>query len=141
MDRSSFTVGRYVGRLVEIRLFHLGSVDTIAELSRLIAGEARSAQALTVIFGDYRRTRPFSQEVGDAWSRAMRGFNESVAWSAILLARSNETFNLQIERVVRCAVHPARRLFWDARELREWVGPRATAAELSRLDPLLRDGA
>ena len=80
----AFTVTLCVGRLIEVRIFHLSALDTISRLSHRIATEADARPS--AILGDYRRTRPFSQSVGDAWSRAMRGFNESVAWSAILLA-------------------------------------------------------
>jgi hypothetical protein len=134
----AFTVTLCVGRLIEVRIFHLSALETISRLSHRIVTEAGARPS--VILGDYRRTRPFSQSVGDAWSRAMRGFNDNVAWSAILLARSNDTFNLQVERVVRCAGNPGRRLFYDERELRDWVAQRATAAELSRVDQIVCEG-
>jgi hypothetical protein len=136
---TAFTVDLCVGRLVEVRVFQLSGLDALAKLSNRIVTFAGAGPAPAVIVGDYTHARPFSQTVGDAWSRAMRGFNESVAWSALLLARSNETFNLQIERVVRCAGNPGRRLFYEGRELRDWVAERATAAELVRVETLLRD--
>jgi hypothetical protein len=134
----AFTVNLCVGRLLEVRIFYLSGPDTLSRLSQRMVTFAKAGAAPAVIFGDYTLASPFSQMVGDAWSRAMRGFNESVAWSALLLARSNETFNLQIERVVRCAGNPGRRLFYDGPELREWVAQRATQAELMRVDELLR---
>ena len=135
----AFTVQRHVDRLVEVQIFQLRGIVTLDEVSRRIVAAARATPTPAVIFGDYRRARPFSQTVGDAWARAMRGFNEHLAWSALLLARSNETFNLQVERVVRCAGNPGRRLFCDAWELRAWVAQRATSAELLRIDQLVNE--
>jgi hypothetical protein len=52
-------------------------------------------------------------------------------------------FNLQIERVVRCAGHSGhRRIFTDLLELREWMRDAATEAERQAIDAFLsrRDG-
>ncbi len=136
-----FTVRRRVGRLIEIRVRHLRAVEQLHEMSAHVVREAHKAPSRPIIFGDYRWTSPFSQDVGDEWSRSMRGFNESVAFSAILLARANVTFNLQIERVVRCAGNPGRRLFYDALQLHDWVAERATTPEVTRVAQLLRETA
>lgn len=55
------------------------------------------------------------------WSRAMRRNNGSIGRSALLLDPANAMYNLQVERVVQCAGSPARRLFADIEELRDWV--------------------
>jgi hypothetical protein len=136
----AFTVRRRVGRLLEIRVLHLRHVDQLLRLSTTILNEARALPSRTIVFGDYRRTLPFSQDVADRWSRDMRGYNVGLALSAILLAPSNATFNLQIERVIRCAGNPWRRTFYDVRELRDWVATRATRDELAQLDELLSPG-
>jgi hypothetical protein len=136
----AFTVRRRVGRLLEIRILHLRHVDQLLTLSTTILKEARALPSRAIVFGDFRRTRPFSQDVADRWSRDMRGYNVGLALSGILLAPWNATFNLQIERVIRCAGNPWRRTFYDVRELRSWVAIRATSDELERLDHLLSLG-
>jgi hypothetical protein len=137
---SPFIVDFRVGRLLEIRVWHLRCVDEMLSLSAGLASEARKLSSPPIIFADYRRSRPFPQDVADAWSRCMRAFNKSVALSAILLDPSNETFNLQLERVVRCACNPSRRAFCDPRELRDWFARMSTTEELARLDDLLTGG-
>jgi hypothetical protein len=99
--------------------------------------EQAGALQPSVIFADYRAAQPFSQAVADDWSRTMRSFNGSIARSAILLDPGNETFNLQFQRVVRCAGSAARRWFADAAELRSWLRDVLTDAELARVDDLL----
>jgi hypothetical protein len=134
-----FQVCLRVGRLLEIQVWHLEGPEQQRGLSECIMREARRAPSRPIIFADYRKTSPFPQAVGDAWARAMRSFKDHFAYSAILLAPSNETFNLQLERVARCADNPRRRLFREKRELYDWLAERTTAPELARLAQLLRD--
>ena len=90
-----------------------------------------------ILLADYRMASPFSQDVGDAWSRAMRRFNTTVERSAVLLDPANETFNLQLARVVRCAGLANRCCFDEAGLLRAWVAPILTPYERAKLDDLL----
>lgn len=136
-----FTVLSGFGRLLEVRVFEVFSVDDIASLSAALAEEALALVAPPVIFCDYRAAPPFSQAVADEWSREMRGFNAKVVRSAILISPDNETFNLQLARVVRCAGSASRQLFSDAGELREWLWELLTATELARVDELIHPTA
>jgi hypothetical protein len=126
-----------VGRLLELQL---AAAPDPARLFGVTARMIGQVPVLTsaVIFADYRVATPFSQAVADQWSRSMRAFNANLARSAILLDSSNETFNLQIERVVRCAGSAARRCFSDPAELRGWLREVLTDFELTRVDELLR---
>jgi hypothetical protein len=136
-----FTVRSGFGRLLEVRVVEVLSVEDIASLS---AGLAEGVLALAVrpfVFCDCRSAPPFSQAVADQWSRDMRGFNDKVVRSAILLSPDNETFNLQLARVVRCAGSTSRRLFSEADELRAWLCDLLTDVELARVDQLLRPTA
>jgi len=132
-----FTVLSEVGRLLEIRLFGVCGLDDIAALTAQLREAAHSLDGRPIIFGDFRRAPPFSQAVADQWSRDMRGFNDRLTRSALLLSTENGTFNLQFERVVRCAGCASRRLFSSAGELREWLRGSLTQVELARLDRLL----
>jgi hypothetical protein len=52
----------------------------------------------------------------------MRESNRGIVRSGLLIDPANTMFNLQVERVVRCALNPARRLFDNIDELRDWLG-------------------
>jgi len=135
--RAPFTVLSEVGRLLEIRVFGVCSVDDIVALTCQLREAAHLLDGQPIIFGDFRTACPFSQAVADEWSRDMRGFNGKLTRSALLLSAENETFNLQLARVVRCAGWASRRLFSSAGELREWLRGSLTEVELARLNCLL----
>ena len=59
----------------------------------------------------------------------------------LLLDPSNAMYNLQIERVVRCAGNPGRRLFVDIDLLRDWIGGPVSESERKALDGLFADRA
>jgi hypothetical protein len=60
--------------------------------------------------------------------------------SAILLDPLNSTFNLQLERIVRCAGNSARRVFWRTDELHAWMEGEKTEHERRALAELFADG-
>ena len=77
-------------------------------------------------------------EATGSWSHAMREGNEALIRSAVLVDPGNTMFNLQLDRVVRCAGHAGhRRIFADAGELRDWLGDVATEAERQAIDAFL----
>jgi hypothetical protein len=135
--REPFDVRCVTGRLIELRLFDVSLTDEVTAMNAALMSAAAPLGARAIILADCRQAGPFPHEVGDAWSRAMRRFNGNVVRSAILLEPSNETFNLQIARVVRCAGLPARRWFHDPDELRAFLADVLTECELARLDEVL----
>jgi hypothetical protein len=135
--REPFDVQCVAGRLVELRLFDLSVPDEVTAMNAALRSASAHLGAKAVIVADCRQASPFPHEVGDAWSRAMRRFNGNVIRSAILLDPSNETFNLQIARVIRCAGLPARRWFHDPEEARAFLADVLTELELARLADVL----
>ena len=69
----------------------------------------------------------------------MRQNNASGLRGGLLLDPSNAKDNLQIERVVRCAGNPARRLFADIDLLRDWIAGPLSEWERKALDDLFTD--
>jgi hypothetical protein len=135
VETPPFTVRRCVGRIVELRVTRLRHVDDVVALEARV-GEASPVER-AIIFADYRSAKPCPQALADEWARLMRVYNGRLARSAILLDRENIAFNMQMERIVRCAGSPARRTFDDPVALRRWLSSESTEAELSRLDELL----
>jgi hypothetical protein len=136
-DLVPFTVRPSVGRLVALRVRRLRHLEEVHALTRMLHDAARDVGCGTIIFSDLRRAMPLPQHVADEWSRDMREFNKRLSRTGMLLDRDNETFNLQLERVVRCAGHPLRRVFYDGRDLREWLSRALGAVEMSLVDELL----
>jgi hypothetical protein len=135
--REPFVVRVQAGRLLELQVFDLGLPEDVEALARAVFAAAAELGVPAILLSDNRAAGPFSQEVGDSWSRVMRQFNARVARSAILLDPANETFNLQLERVVRCAGSTRRRWFCDPFEARAWLADVASPSEMTRLDEVL----
>ena len=80
-------------------------------------------------------------EAAGPWSHAMREANKYLIRSAVLVDPGNTMFNLQMERVVRCADYAGRRrIFTNVAELRDWMSDAAADAELQAIDALLSRG-
>lgn len=58
---------------------------------------------------------------------------------AILVARSNATLTLQLNRIVREAGYENRRVFFDAEPAAAWLDPELTAEENRRVDEFLAE--
>jgi hypothetical protein len=129
------------GRLVEVRIGRPAGLADIEWLNAAVFAAVRSAGPRAVVCADHRAAYPLlSRDMADAWSRGMRGANRSVGRSAILLHPANDTYNLQIERIVQCAGHEGRRVFASAREIHEWLDGDLTEAERVALRVFLSDG-
>jgi hypothetical protein len=128
-----------VGRIVEVRPQRLADLSDVEALKADVFGALPRAGPRAVICADYRRAKPLSEQMANAWSRAMRRTNPTIARSVLLLNPSNTIFNLQIERVVRCAGNSTRRLFADIDELRGWVEEDLSQVECEALRAFLRD--
>lgn len=110
-----------VGRIVEVRVRRLAEMAEVESLNAGVLAAVHIAGPGAVICADYRRVSPLQHGIADAWSRAMRKANRSIARSAILVDPTNTMFNLQLERIVRCAGNPRRRFFADLEELHLWL--------------------
>jgi hypothetical protein len=127
------------GRLVMVHVGRLATVDDIATLDARVFASLRRTGPGAVICADFRRATPLSPEISGIWARSMRSVNGSIARSGMLLDPLNTMFNLQLDRVVRCAGNPARRAFEDVEELVDWVAPGLTQREQRGLRSILAE--
>ena len=127
------------GSIVEVRVRRLANMGDVAALHAQVVEALRRAGPRPVICADHRLASPLSRDVADAWSRVMRQNNASGVRGGLLLDPSNAMYNLQIERVVRCAGNPSRRLFVDIDILRDWIGGPLSESERKALDGLFSD--
>jgi hypothetical protein len=128
-----------VGRLIEVRAPRgpMSIADVNAFTADVLAA-LRQAGGRALLCADYRRGSPLMPEAAGPWSHAMRKANEYLIRSGVLIDPGNTMFNLQIERVVRCAGDAGqRRLFTDVAELCEWMSEVATDAERQGIDAFL----
>jgi hypothetical protein len=128
------------GRLVGIRARRLADLGDVERLNAEVFAAIDRAGPGAIVCADHRLASPFTRDVADAWARAMRGANRDIGRSAILLDPANVTYNLQIERIVRCACNSSRRLFSSGSELRAWMDGVMTEHERSDLPLFLSEG-
>ncbi|HXX67344.1 MAG TPA: hypothetical protein VEK07_09195 [Polyangiaceae bacterium] len=125
------------GRVLEVRLGRLVHVGEMQSLATEIRAALRDIGRGAVIATDARFASPVLSEVGRVWSNTLREANAVIVCSAFLLDPSNTMFNLQLERILRCAGHPARQCFTNLEEVHEWIGAVLSDAEQQALYPLL----
>jgi hypothetical protein len=123
-------------RIVEVHVRRLADLEEVAALKVQVGAAIRRAGSGAVICADHRFGSPLSSEVADAWSCVMRKNDGHVVRRGLLLDPSNAMYNLQLERVVRCAGNDSRRFFTGIDELRDWVGEVLSASERGALDDL-----
>jgi len=128
-----------VGRVVEVRVRNLSTLADVQAINAQVAAALHRAGPGAIICADHRSASPFSGRVADLWADGMRAANKRISWAALLLDPLNTTFNLQIERVVRCAGSPTRRLVTGLGEMQAWLGGSLSVAEWSAIETFLGD--
>jgi hypothetical protein len=119
-EGASFAIARS-GRVIQIRVRRLTGLEDVERLDDAVVSALRDAGPGASICSDYRTTSPLPPQVVKAWSRIMRGTNGALSRSALLIDPRNTLFNLQMDRIVRCAANPDRRIFPDVAKLGDWL--------------------
>jgi hypothetical protein len=135
-----YVVERLLGKLVGLRG---GQVRTVSEWSGLAVSVGKMAatiEAPIVLCADYRRLQLLSEEVAGAVLESFREFNSKLERSALLLPAKASTLRLQIERILREAKHPARRVCVDVAEAKAWLSSCLTENQQLRLEEFLAAG-
>jgi hypothetical protein len=129
-----------VGRVVEVRVRSLSTLADVQAINTQVAMALLQAGPGAIICADYRFASPFSCQVADAWAHGMRVANGRISGAALLLDPLNTMFNLQVERIVKCAGSPIRRLVTGLGEIQSWLGDSLSAAEWSGIETFLAAG-
>ncbi len=87
-----------------------------------------------VVVTDLRAARTFSPATTERFSALMKSDNPKIFRSALLLDPDDATLGMQIQRMLKEAGNPARRVFSDTRDLIAWLDPDLTDGERSALD-------
>ena len=125
---------------MEVHVRRLADLEEVAALRVQVAAAIRGAGPGAVICADHRFASPLSSAVADAWSGVLRKNDGHVVRRGLLLDPANVMYNLQLERVVRCAGNGSRRFFTAIDELRDWVGEALNGSERGALVDLFAGG-
>lgn len=124
-----YVVRHIAGKLLGIRT---GEPRTLAEWLSLAGSFRRVADEVPgpiVVCADLRRLQWMSEEVASALLVGCVQLNPRILRSALMLPGNVPTLRLQLERLLRQAGNPARRLCLDSAEVKAWLTSSLSAAE------------
>src|SRR5262245_46747222 len=111
-----FKISQRVGRLVEARVTALASVARVDAYSEAFGPVIRQSAARPVLCADHRPVRIYTQPVADRLTDLFASLNSTWERVAILVAPTNATLAMQLQRIVREAKFTGRRVFFEPNE-------------------------
>lgn len=128
-----YKVDNHVGRLVEVRLASPLDVSDVQRFVQDMTAVMEKVKGKYVGVVDMLDAYVFPANVADMLSKLLSGAATRVERTAMLIGNS-AVFGLQVERVIRDANNPNRRVFRITRELTSWLNEVLTPAERARLE-------
>jgi hypothetical protein len=110
-----------VGRLITYRVVPPVDDGNATRAATLLRTAIVAIGRPVVICADLTEARTFAAGTAAQFVALMRSDNPKLERSALLLSETSATLVLQIERMVREAASPARRVFLDRQTLRGWL--------------------
>lgn len=134
-----YTIESRVGRLIEARVLRLGTREDADAYSAALAAEVGRHSAAPVLCADHRPVRVYPQEPADRLVELFQDMNSRLERIAIVVAPTNATILLQLERIVREARFERRKVFRDAAGALDHLAASLDAHELARARAFLAD--
>jgi hypothetical protein len=128
-----YVVQRLAGKLIGVRVGELRTVADCRDYANRVRGLAAERPGSIVICADYRRLRLMDKEVAEAALDGLRDLNPLLNRSALLPPADAPALRLQMERLLRDARNPGRRICTDAAEVRAWLSSCLDSTEQARL--------
>lgn len=119
----AYTVRSIGERLIAIRTREVRSRATVIHMNTSLEAIIASAPGPVAICADHRLLRVLAGDAAEALLDGFRHVNPRLVRSALLLPRHDPSLRLQIERLLREANNPSRRICLDAADVRAWLQP------------------
>lgn len=131
-----FTVERRVGRLCEARIHRLMDIADVnayaAAFRPIFTGVSR-----LVLCADHRPVPIYRPQVADAMVAMFQSLNSRWERVAIVVAPTNATLTMQMQRIVRESANPSRNVFLDAGAACIFLSSALDEPERERLEAFL----
>jgi hypothetical protein len=139
MTPERYAIQNSVGRLLEARVFWLKTRQDVDDYSRDIAVHLMRMprEIRPVLCADHRPVAIYPEAAADRLIELFTEMNTRLERIAILVARSNATLHMQLNRIVREAGFTARRVVHTAAEAHAHLAPVLEPAELARMRDFL----
>ena len=136
-----FTVDIRAGRLLEARVFSLKTAEDVLDYGAAIAAKIAKVPAplTAVLCADHRPVRVYPQAAADELTSMFQRNNVRLERAALVIAPSNATLLLQLERIVREANFDKRRVFRDSASALEHLSASLDAVEQARASAFLAE--
>ncbi len=132
-----FKITRRAGRLVEARVSALATVARADAYAEAFGPVVKSLTVRPVLCADHRPVAIYSQPVADKLSGVFTSLNKTWERVAIIVAPTNATLAMQLQRIVRESQNPSRRVFFDSAEAARFLDEILDGAERVRLKAFL----
>ncbi|HEV7922269.1 MAG TPA: hypothetical protein VGR02_15900 [Thermoanaerobaculia bacterium] len=133
-----FKVANHVGRLVEVRLASPLDLADVQRFVQEMVAVMEKVKGKYVGVVDMLDAHVFPAAVADKLSLMLSGAATRVERTAMLIGNS-AVFGMQVERVIRDANNPNRRVFRVTREMVSWLSEILTPAERARVERLAEE--
>jgi hypothetical protein len=136
-----YSVEVHAGRLVEARVFELRTREDVDAYSHELGVQVlrMPLSMRPVLCADHRPVGIYPQAAADRLAELFAQMNARLERVAILAARSNATLVLQLDRIIREANNPSRRMFHNVEEAEAHLAPVLSPSELGRMRDFLDD--
>lgn len=132
-ERSAqFELSTKVGRLIEARVLRLTTREDADAYSRALAQEVRHHRAAPILVADHRPVAIYPQAAADRLIELFQDMNSRLERIAILVAPTNATILMQLERIAREAGFEKRKVFREPTQALVHLGQSLNEAELDR---------
>jgi hypothetical protein len=127
-------VQRLAGKLLGVRAGGLRTTGEWRELSTRLRAAADKTRGPVVVCADFLYLHALPEEAAEELLVSGLQFSPRLLRSALILPRDAHALRLQMERLLRVARSPVRRLCSDAAEAKAWLSSCLDGAEQRSLD-------
>ena len=134
-----YIIENRVGRLVEARVFELRTREDVDDYWRDLGIQImRMPRTMRpILCADHRPVAVYAQPAADRLIELFTTMNARLERVAVVVARSNATLAMQLQRIVREAAYNARRVVHDAEDAHAHLAPVLAPDELARMRDFL----
>ena len=136
---ADFAIANVAGRLLEARVHSLRTRADVDAYARALDERVKTMPAGPVLCADHRPVVIYPQIVADGLVELFVSMNTRLERIAIIAARSNATLVLQLERLVREARFPARKVFYAPADAERHLAGSLAADEVARARTFLAE--
>jgi hypothetical protein len=141
MPAEGFTIETRAGRLIEARVFGLRTREDADSYATALGAQVlrMTSHAPPILCADHRPVFIYPQAAAARLAELFTQMNAQLERVAILAARSNATLVLQLDRLVREAAYPSRRVFYTPEDAQAHLAPVLDTGELRRFRAFLEE--